>query len=54
MRRSSSFPLTGNAAVVLGTLDYDHKIAILPEDKAFKKLKKNPTVSVQHETGLLL
>jgi hypothetical protein len=37
----------GNAAVVLDTSDYNWKIAALMEDKAYKKLKKDPTDSVE-------
>jgi hypothetical protein len=36
----------GNAAVVLGTSGYNQKIATLLEDKAYMKLKKDPTDSV--------
>jgi hypothetical protein len=35
-----------NAAVVLGTSDYNRKIATLLEDKAYEKLKKDPTHSI--------
>jgi hypothetical protein len=44
----------GNAAVVLGTLDYKKKIATLLQDKAYAKLKKDPTKSIEHKTVLLL
>jgi hypothetical protein len=36
----------GNAAVVLGTLDYNKNIATLLQDKAYAKLKKDPTESI--------
>jgi hypothetical protein len=45
---------SGNAAVVLGTLDYNKKIATLLQDKAYTKLKKDPTESIDRETVLLL
>jgi hypothetical protein len=35
----------GNAAMVLGTSDYNRMIATLLEDKANEKLKKHPTDS---------
>jgi hypothetical protein len=41
-----------NAAVVLGTSDYNQKIAALLEVKAYKRLK-DPTDSVQSKTVLL-
>jgi hypothetical protein len=37
----------GNAAVVLETSDYNRKIAALLEDKAYKKLKMDPTESLE-------
>jgi hypothetical protein len=43
----------GNAAVVLGTSDYNQKIAALLEDKAYKRLKMYPTDSVERKTVLL-
>jgi hypothetical protein len=44
----------GNAAVVLGTSDYNKKIATLLQDKAYEKLKKDPTESIERKTVLLL
>jgi hypothetical protein len=44
----------GNAIVVQNTSDYNRKIAALLEDKAYKKLKKDPTDSVERKTVLLL
>jgi hypothetical protein len=44
----------GNAAVVLGTFDYNQKIAALLEDTTYKKLRKNPTGSVECKTVHLL
>jgi hypothetical protein len=44
----------GNAAVVLGTSDYNKKIATLLQDKAYAKLKKDPTESIESKTVLLL
>jgi hypothetical protein len=44
----------GNAAVLLGTLDYNRKIATLLQDKAYAKLKKDPTESIERKTVLLL
>jgi hypothetical protein len=52
MGRSPLLADKGNAAVVLGTSDYSQKIAALLEDKAYKKLKKDPTDSVEHKTVL--
>jgi hypothetical protein len=43
-----------NAAVVLCTPDYNQKITTLLEDKAYKKLKEDPTDSVERKTVLLL
>jgi hypothetical protein len=40
--------------VVLDTTDYNLKIAALLEDHAYKKLKKDPTESVERKTVLLL
>jgi hypothetical protein len=44
----------GNEAVVLGTSDYNQKITALLEDKVYKKLKKDPTDSIEHTTVLLV
>jgi hypothetical protein len=44
----------GNATMVLNTSDYKRKIAALLEDKAYKKLKKDPTDAVERKTVLLL
>ncbi|PNF32618.1 hypothetical protein B7P43_G17953 [Cryptotermes secundus] len=44
----------GNAAVVLATSDYNQKIAALLEGKTYKKLKKDPTDSIERKTVLLL
>ncbi|PNF41399.1 hypothetical protein B7P43_G14428 [Cryptotermes secundus] len=44
----------GNAAVVLATSDYNQKIAALLEDKTYRKLKKDPTDSIERKTLLLL
>jgi hypothetical protein len=44
----------GNAAVVLGTSDYNRKIAALLENKSYKKLKMDPTDSVECKTVLLI
>jgi hypothetical protein len=44
----------GNAAVVLGTSDYNKKIATLLQGKAYAKLKKDPTQSIERKTVLLL
>jgi hypothetical protein len=43
----------GNAAVVLGTSDYNQKIATVLEDKAYAKLTKYPTESIECKTVLL-
>jgi hypothetical protein len=43
----------GNGAVVLGALDYNKKIATLLQDKAYAKLKKDPTESIERKTVLL-
>jgi hypothetical protein len=53
MGPSPSFSLTGNAAVVLGTSDYNQKITVLLEDKAYKNLKKDPTDSMECNSVLL-
>jgi hypothetical protein len=37
--------------VMMGTSDYNQKIATLLKDKAYKKLKKNPTDAVEHKTA---
>jgi hypothetical protein len=39
---------------MLGTSDYNRKIATLLELKAYKKLKKEPTDSVERKTVLFL
>jgi hypothetical protein len=39
--------------VVLNASDYNRKIATLMEDKAYKKLKKDPTDSVERKTVLI-
>jgi hypothetical protein len=44
----------GNATVVLDTADYNQKIAALLEDKAYRKLKKDPSESVERKTVLFL
>jgi hypothetical protein len=44
----------GNAAVVLSTSHYNQKIAIRLQDKAYAKLKKDPTKSIEHNTVFLL
>jgi hypothetical protein len=44
----------GNSAVVLGTSDYNRKIATLLQDMAYSKLKKDPTESIERKTVLLL
>ncbi|XP_023723162.1 uncharacterized protein LOC111873027, partial [Cryptotermes secundus] len=44
----------GNAAVVLDTSDYNRKIAAVLEDKAYRKLKKDPTDAIERKTVLLL
>jgi hypothetical protein len=44
----------GNATVVLGTADYNMKIATLLQDKACAKLKKDLTESIEPKTVLLL
>jgi hypothetical protein len=43
----------GNGTVVLCTSDYNRKITSLLEDKAYKKLKKNPIDSIECKTVLL-
>jgi hypothetical protein len=40
--------------MVLGTSDYNKMIATLLQDKAYTKLKKNPTESIERKTILLL
>jgi hypothetical protein len=40
--------------VVLGTLDYNQKIATFLQDKAYAKHKKDPTESIKLKTVLLL
>jgi hypothetical protein len=44
----------GNPAVALGTSDYKQKIATLLHDKAYAKLKKDPTESIERKTVFLL
>jgi hypothetical protein len=44
----------GNAAVVMDTADYNQKIIALLEDKTYKKLRKDPTDSIERKTLLLL
>ncbi|XP_023707533.1 uncharacterized protein LOC111864490 [Cryptotermes secundus] len=44
----------GDAAVVLDTSDYNRKIAALLEGKAYRKLKKDPTDTIECKTVLLL
>ncbi|PNF37716.1 hypothetical protein B7P43_G11457, partial [Cryptotermes secundus] len=44
----------GNAAVVLYTSDYNRKIAAILEDKAYRKLKKDPIDTIESKTVLLL
>jgi hypothetical protein len=39
--------------MVLGTSEYNQKIATLLEGKAYVKLKKNPTDSIECKTVLL-
>jgi hypothetical protein len=43
----------GNAAVVMGTSDYNKEIATLLQDKAYAKLKKDLTESIERKTVLL-
>lgn len=43
----------GNDAVVLGTSDYNQNIAILLQNKAYAKLKKDPTDAIERKTVLL-
>jgi hypothetical protein len=40
--------------VVLGTSDYNKKVVTLLQDKAYAKLRKDPTESIEHKTVLLL
>jgi hypothetical protein len=44
----------GDVAVVLGTSDYNQKIAAFLDDETYKKLKKDHTDSVECKTVLLL
>jgi hypothetical protein len=44
----------GNAVVVMGTSDYNRKIANLLQDKAYVMPKKDPTESIERKTVLLL
>jgi hypothetical protein len=44
----------GNDAVVLGTSDYNQNIAILLQNKAYAKLKKDPTECIESKSDLLL
>jgi hypothetical protein len=44
----------GNVAMILDTSDYNWKIIALLEDKAYNKLKKDPTDSVECTSVLLL
>jgi hypothetical protein len=44
----------GNAAVVMGTSDYNRKIATLLQNKAYSMFKKDPTESIELKTVLLL
>jgi hypothetical protein len=44
----------GNVTVVLDTADYNWKIGALLENQAYRKLKKDPTESVECKTVLLL
>jgi hypothetical protein len=43
----------GNAAVLLGTSDYNKKIANFLQDKTYAKLKKDPTDAIERKTVLL-
>jgi hypothetical protein len=43
-----------NAVMVLGTSDYNQKIATLLQDKAYMKLKKAPTEFLERKALLLL
>jgi hypothetical protein len=40
--------------VVLSTSDYNKEIATLLQDKAYAKLRKDPTESIERKTVLLL
>jgi hypothetical protein len=40
--------------MVLGTSEYNQKIAALLEDKAYRKLKKDPTDSIERKSVLLV
>jgi hypothetical protein len=44
----------GNVKVVLGTTNYNQKIAALLKGQAYRKFKKNPTESVENKAFLLL
>jgi hypothetical protein len=44
----------GNSAVVLDTSDNNRKFRFLLEDNAYKKLKKDPTDSVERKIVLFL
>jgi hypothetical protein len=44
----------GNATVILNTTDYKQKIASLLDDSAYKKLRKDPTDSIERTTIQLL
>jgi hypothetical protein len=44
----------GNATVILNTTDYKQKIVSLLEDSAYKKLKKDPTETIERKTSQLL
>jgi hypothetical protein len=44
----------GNATVMLGTSEYNQKIVTLLQDKAYGKLKKDPTESIERKTDLFL
>jgi hypothetical protein len=44
----------GNVTVVVDTIKYNEMIAALLEDQAYRKLKKDPTESVEHKVLLLL
>jgi hypothetical protein len=43
-----------NTAVVLGTSDDNQKIDTLTHDKAYAKLKEDPTESIEQKTVFLL
>jgi hypothetical protein len=44
----------GNVFLILNTTDYNQKIDALLEDQAYRKLRKDPTDSIKHNTVLLL